>query len=131
MNARSDLHLAALAEAAGAAYAKGSCEGFSGAIGFLLQKAAPNLSRADLLALRDECFEAEDIASRAARVASGVACLVMTDAGPHGGHAGNFQSGHDVPELLLHFAGTFDHLAALSRLGAEVASLLDAEGGAA
>ena len=132
MNASTRKHMRALAEAAEEPTSGDRTKlDEAGAIGLLLQRAMPNLSRADLLALLDESHDAERIAERAATVANGVACLVMADADASGLHAGNFQDGPEVAELVLYFADTFKLLAGLARIGAEASASLEEKGGAA
>jgi hypothetical protein len=76
----------------------------------LFRKALQHLSPDELkwLAL-DGSDYVEAVARRAAGVAEGVGCLIASDSS-----AGNFQSRHDVPSLLFHFAGVYRQIAGMA-----------------
>jgi hypothetical protein len=126
MNAHTDLPLHAIAAASFDVDSRGRTElGDGGVIGLLMHRAMPYLTCADLRCLVNESHEAERIAARAAVVANGVASLVQADADADSVRAGNFQDGYEIADLLLHFAGTFEHLAGLARIGSEASSMLE------
>lgn len=83
----------------------------------LFSRAQTALTEGELHYLVAESCRAVEIATNAADVARGVAFLVRYDGSPevHPG-AGNFQNASEVPEVLLHFADTFDRVAALTWL---------------
>lgn len=88
----------------------------------LFAKAEGRLSRRELEFLSDASQYAQSLAQKAADVATGIGCLIDTD-GEHAARgnvsAGNFQSSHDVPTLLFHFAEVFTHIEGLASIGSQ------------
>lgn len=106
--------------------------GVADALTLLFRKAMPNLDVRDLEGLAFLSYDAAEIAQRAAHAATGIAQLVLSD--HHEENviaAGNFRSGEDVSDLLLHFADVFRSVDALIGLSSDAQLVLNEKGGAA
>jgi hypothetical protein len=90
----------------------------------LYRKVAPLLSREELeWILLDGCSWADLVARNASIVAENIGSLVQAD-GESEAPSGNFQSHHDVPNLLFHFSAVFEQLSGLAAIVGDAADQL-------
>lgn len=96
-------------------------------LGLLFTRARDHLTEPELQHLAGAWIHAQEIARLSSVVANGVGCLVGGDASQGAGRirSGNFSDdGHEVADLLWHFASVFSHIDGLLSVGSDAACLL-------